>query len=134
MLDANCLIAIPSVIDERGGLSFAEARRTVPFAVERVFWIYGVPQTATRGGHAHWQCSEVVVAVSGSFTLVLDDGEQRIELKMDSPSQGALVEAGVWCELRDFTPDTVIVVMASHPYSPEGYVHSYEEYLKTKQR
>lgn len=134
MLNAGCLISIPSVIDERGGLSFAEARRTIPFAVERVFWIYDVPQSAVRGGHAHWQCSEVVVAVSGGFTLVLDDGQKRTEMRLDRPDQGAIVEAGVWCELRDFAPNTVIVVMASHPYCAEGYVHTYEEYLKAKRK
>ncbi|MBQ8051214.1 MAG: FdtA/QdtA family cupin domain-containing protein [Bacteroidaceae bacterium] len=123
------IIPIPAVRDERGALAFAEAGRTIPFDVRRVFWIYDIPQEAQRGGHAHWTCSEVVVAVRGAFTMLLDDGCERREVRMDSPEKGLLVRAGVWCELKDFDPGTVLVVMASHPYDPEGYVHDYEEFV-----
>ena len=124
------LIQIPSVRDERGGLSFAEARKVIPFPVERVFWIYDVPRQAVRGGHAHWTCAEVVVPVCGAFTMMLDDGRERTSVRMDSPETGVLVPPRVWCELRDFEPGTVLVVMASHPYDATGYVHDYEDFVR----
>lgn len=130
----SVIISIPSVKDERGSLSFAEVRKVIPFDVERVFWIYDVPCEAVRGGHAHWTCAEVVVPVSGAFTMLVDDGKERMQVRMSSPQEGVLIEPGVWCELRDFEPGTVLVVMASQAYTPEGYVHDYEEYIKMKNR
>ncbi|MBR1788677.1 MAG: FdtA/QdtA family cupin domain-containing protein [Bacteroidaceae bacterium] len=124
------LIGIPHVGDNRGALAFAEARSVIPFDIRRVFWIYDVPVGAHRGGHAHWTCAEVVVPVSGGFTMVVDDGRRRTEVKMGSPTTGILVPAGVWCELKDFKPGTVLAVMASHPYDATGYVHDYEAFLK----
>lgn len=126
------LIDIPSVVDARGSLAFAESLGCVPFPIARVFWIYDVPFGMQRGGHAHWSCAEVVVAVRGAFTMVVDDGRVRSEIRMDSPSRGILIPAGVWCELRDFASDSLLVVMASEPYDATGYVHNYEEYLKAK--
>ena len=127
-----CIIEIPTVGDSRGQLAFAEARTCVPFPIERVFWIYEVPAEAQRGGHAHWTCAELVVAVRGAFTMVVDDGELRREVRMDSPSRGILIPAGVWCELCDFDPDTVLVAMASEPYDATGYVHEYERFKSLK--
>ncbi len=129
-----CLIEIPTVSDERGSLTFAEGEGCIPFAVRRVFWIGDVPEGAQRGGHAHWTCAEVVVAVKGAFTMLLDDGNVRSEVRMDRANVGVLVPAGVWCELRDFAPGTLLVVMASEAYDPQGYVHDYEAYkeIKTK--
>ena len=124
------LITLPYVGDERGWLTFAEGEGTVPFAVRRVFWISDVPQGARRGGHAHWTCSEVVVAARGAFTMVLDDGRMRKEVRMERVNVGVLVPAGVWCELKDFEPDTLLVVMASEEYKAEGYVHDYKEYVE----
>lgn len=126
------IIPIPVASDNRGGLAFAEAQETIPFSIQRVFWIYDIPQSAVRGGHAHWQCSEVVVPVHGSFTMLLDDGCERQEVRMSNPGEGILVPAGVWCELKDFAPSTVLLVMASHHYDAKGYVHDYDEFVKTK--
>ena len=126
------LISIPSAGDQRGWLAFAEARSVVPFAIERVFWIYDVPAEARRGGHAHRTCAELVVPVSGAFTMVVDDGRCHRSVRMDNPCEGILVPAGVWCELIDFEPATVLVVMASQPYSAAGYVHDYQQYLQQR--
>ncbi len=126
------IIRIPSVQDERGALAFAEAHHVIPFAVERVFWIYNVPDGACRGGHAHWTCDEVLIPVSGALTVVLDDGQLRCDIRMERCDEGVLIPAGVWCELRDFAPGTVLMVIASQPYQPEGYVHDYKEFIKRK--
>ena len=127
-----CLLPIPSASDERGALAFAEAGSTIPFDVRRVFWIYDIPKEARRGGHAHWTCAEVVVPVRGAFTMLVDDGKVRAEVRMESPTTGILIPAGVWCELKDFDKDTVLVVMASHPYDSGGYVHDYKDYKNIK--
>mgnify|MGYP002626437223 CR=1 FL=1 len=133
LLPEGCrLIPIPCVGDERGRLAFAEGDSTIPFPVRRVFWIYDVPVEARRGGHAHWTCAEVVVAVQGGFTMYLCDGIAEAEVRMERADVGILVPAGVWCELRDFQPHTVLVVMASEPYGAQGYVHSFEEYKKQR--
>ena len=124
------IIPIPRVFDERGALAFAESDTTIPFTIRRVFWIYDIPSKAQRGGHAHWQCSEVVIPISGAFTMLLDDGKEKRKVRMSSPDEGILVPAGVWCELKDFSPNTILLVLASHPYDPQGYEHDYNQYLK----
>jgi len=122
------MVGIRSVRDARGGLAFAEGQSDVPFPIRRVFWIYDIPEGAQRGGHAHSTCAEVVVPVCGAFTMVLDDGERRVEVRMTRPDEGVLVPPAVWCELKDFETGTVLVVMASHPYDASGYVNDYDEY------
>ena len=135
VLPSGCqLIRVPNVRDKRGALAFAEAQTVIPFDVQRVFWIFDVPKDAIRGGHAHWVCSEFVVPVSGAFTIVVDDGQQRSSVRMEHPDEGILIPSGVWCKLCDFEPGTVLVVMASHHYDVTGYVHDYADYLKQKRR
>ena len=126
------MIDVATVTDVRGRLSVVECGQGMPFRVERVFWIYDVPQEASRGGHAHWECAEVVVPVHGAFTIVLDDGRVRKTVEMNDPKRGVLIPAGVWCELKDFRNDAVLLVMASHPYDAQGYEHSYESFKRKK--
>lgn len=128
--NGSFLIELPEANDERGALTFATAGQEIPFPIQRVFWIHGIPAGARRGGHCHNTCSEVVVAVQGAFRMVVDDGRVRGSVWMDSPRRGILVPAGMWCELTDFEPGTVVMVMASHPYDASGYCHRYEEFLK----
>lgn len=123
------IIEFPESADDRGFLSFAEGAHEIPFQIERVFWIYGVPQGKTRGGHSHSESAEVVIPVSGAFNMMVDDGTHRTTVRMDSPRKGILVPPGVWCDLRDFEPGTVCVVFASHPYNASGYINDYSEYL-----
>lgn len=121
------LVKIPSFSDERGSLSFAEWRH-LPFDVKRVFWIYDVKEGQTRGSHAHGECAEVVFAVTGSFDMYVDNGRESELFHIDTPNIGIYIGAGVWCELRNFTPGTVCVVVASENYDPKGYINSKEEY------
>lgn len=122
------LINLPEYRDKRGCLSIAELGNGVPFAIKRVFWIYDVPEGETRGAHSHDECAEVVVPVHGAFDMMVDDGVTRTTVRLDSPHQGILIPAGVWCQLSNFAPDTVCVVMASHPYKASGYTHDYSVY------
>ena len=117
----DILIEFPEHQDLRGILSYAEGD-TVPFAIARVFWIYGIEKGKTRGGHAHRSCEEVVIAVSGSFEMFVDDGVEQKSYLMDSPHIGIYIKKNVWCELRNFAPGTVCVVLASEEYNPDGYV------------
>jgi dTDP-4-dehydrorhamnose 3,5-epimerase-like enzyme len=128
-----CFLPLKRVQDDRGSLTFLEGGKEVPFEVKRVFWIYDIPEGKSRGAHAHRICHEALFPVSGSFTLMVDDGEVRTSFRMDSPHCGVLIPAGVWCELTDFAPGTVCVVMASHPYMAEGYVNEYNDYKEWRQ-
>lgn len=123
------LLRVPTVRDARGALSIAELEGALPFVARRVFWIYDVPEGAQRGGHAHRTCHEVVFCLSGAFTMVIDDGRTRRAQRIDRADEGIVVAAGVWCELGAFAPGTVLLVFASEPYAPEGYINSYTDYL-----
>lgn len=128
-LPGGCrLIHLPEHRDQRGCLSIAEAKKEIPFAIERVFWIYDVPEGEVRGAHSHNECAEVVVPVSGAFDMMVDDGTTRATIHMDSTHMGILIPAGVWCQLSNFTPGTVCVVLASHPFNATGYTHDYSTY------
>lgn len=125
------IISFPSNNDERGSLSFAEGQKHIPFPIERVFWIYDVPEGQKRGEHSHNECSEVIVPVSGCFDIEVDDGEQQVSVHMDSPTKGILIPPGVWCRLQNFQPGTACVVFASHPYNAAGYTHSYNTFRES---
>lgn len=130
----NCrLIKVARCDDARGSLCFAQGCRDIPFDIQRVFWIFGVPEGQTRGGHAHQTCQEVIFAVSGGFEIFVDDGVHHQTFVIDRPDQGILIPAGVWCTLSHFKPGTVCCVMASGVYDAGGYVNDYALFLKQKQ-
>ena len=122
------LIDLPKIIDPRGNLTVAEQQREVPFHMERVYWTYDVPSGESRGGHAHKECEEVIVAVSGSFDVTLDDGEARETYHLNHPYQGLYVGTGIWRTLEDFSSGAVCLVMASHLFEEEDYIRDYDEY------
>lgn len=122
------LIDLPKIIDPRGNLTVAEQQREVPFPMERVYWTYDVPSGESRGGHAHKECEEVIVAVSGSFDVTLDDGEIRETYHLNHPYQGLYVGTGIWRTLEDFSSGAVCLVMASHLFEEEDYIRDYDEY------
>lgn len=122
------VIDFPEFMDARGGLSFAESEGHVPFAVERVFWLYNLSGCHSRGGHSHGCCAQVVVAVHGAFDLLLDDGTTSATIHLDTPSRGVLIAPTVWDELKNFEEGTVVMVMASHHFDAEDYISDYEEY------
>ncbi|MCR5179814.1 MAG: FdtA/QdtA family cupin domain-containing protein [Bacteroidaceae bacterium] len=122
------LIQLPENVDERGRLSFAEGGLHIPFDVKRMFWISDVPPGKIRGGHAHWTCHEAVFPVSGSFDIEVDDGYCSRTFTMNSPSLGILIPAGIWCELRNFSPGSVCVVAASQEYDATGYANDYDSW------
>ena len=129
MLPRGCrIIDFPEFIDNRGGLSFAESEGHVPFAVERVFWLYNLSGCHSRGGHSHGHCAQVVLAVHGEFDLLLDDGDTSVTIHLDSPHRGVLIAPSVWDELKNFAEGTVVMVLASHHFDAEDYISDYEEF------
>ncbi len=131
-LPGGCAYAdAQTVADGRGALTFVEGG-TLPFGVERIFWITSVPPGGKRGGHAHRTCAEAVFAARGSFDIAVDDGVRRAALRVSAPGRGVIIPAGVWCELYNFTPGSVCVVAASERYDPEGYAATYEDFLRMR--
>lgn len=122
------LITLPKIIDPRGNLTVAEGT-TIPFPIRRAYWVYDVPGGEHRGGHAHKQCREFIVAVSGAFTVTLDDGEERKSFFLNHPYQGLFVEKDVWRTLDDFSSGAVCLVLAEFPFEEEDYIRDYDEYL-----
>ena len=126
------IIDFPRIEDDRGALSFAESVNHIPFHIERMFWMYNIPKDKTRGGHSHLEASQVLVPVTGSFMLLIDDGTDKADILMDSASKGILLPPGIWCELRDFAPGTSVMVFTSHPFRMEDYVIDHPEYSSNR--
>lgn len=112
-----------------GSLSVAEGGMNLPFQIRRVFHIYDVPAGASRGGHAHREVYEFIVAASGSFTVTLNDGKKNKTFMLNRPFQGLLVVPGVWLSLQDFSSGSVALVMTSDLFSPEDHIKDFNEFL-----
>lgn len=124
------IIELPKITDPRGNLTFAESIRHIPFEVKRVYWVYDVPSGENRGGHAHKKCREFIIAVSGSFTVTLDNGHNSKTYLLNHPYQGLLVETGTWRTLNDFSSGSVCLVLASDFFEESDYIREYEDYLE----
>lgn len=114
--------------DSRGCLTIAEVGREVPFEVQRIYWIYQVPEDQSRGMHANRISYQYLIAVHGTVEICLENAQGRKHFLLDSPDKGLLVPPLTWNELLRFSDDAVLLVMASHPYEPETYINSYEEF------
>ena len=115
--------------DNRGSLTIVEEGIDVPFGIQRVYWIHSVPEGEERGKHSNKVSWEYVVAVSGSVEITLEDINGSNTYMLDSKDKGLLIPPDTWDEIRNFSPDAVLLVMASHSYNPDTYINSYEEFL-----
>ena len=113
----------------KGDISVVENEITVPFAVKRVYYLYDIPGGSSRGAHAHKELMQLIVAVSGSFTVTLDDGTVKRTFHLNRPYQGLLVKSGIWRKLDDFSSGSVCMVLASEVYDAGDYIHDYKEFL-----
>lgn len=127
-MELGKIIDLPKIIDPRGNLTVAEQLEHVPFNISRVYWTYDVPSGEHRGGHAHRHCREFIIAVSGSFTVTLDDTRHRSSFLLNHPYQGLLVDRMVWRTLDDFSSGAVCLVLAEDPFDEDDYIRDYEEY------
>ena len=124
------IIELPKITDPRGNLTVAEQMRDVPFDIKRVYWTYDVPGGESRGGHAHKELYQLVVAMSGSFTVTLDNGWERKTILLNHPWQGLLIKPGLWRTLDDFSSGAVCMVIASELFYIDDYIYEYEDFIK----
>jgi hypothetical protein len=125
------MINLPKINDPRGNLSVIE-KDIIPFEIKRVYYLYDVPSGAERGGHAHIEQQEFLIAVSGSFDVVLNDGETIGEVTLNNPSRGLLIENRIWRELKNFSSGAVCLVIASDCFSEEDYIRDFDDFLASK--
>jgi WxcM-like, C-terminal len=123
------MVDLPRVNDPRGNLTFVEARDTIPFAIERVYYLYDVPGGESRGGHAHRELEQFVIAAAGSFEVLVDDGEHTERFFLNRSYYGLYIPRMVWREIDEFSSGSVCLVMASHHYDEADYYRDYDEFL-----
>ena len=126
------LIELPKIGDRRGNLSVIEEKNHIPFKVERTFWIYDVPGGESRGGHAYRSTEEYIVALSGSFDVVLDDGKERKTFSLNRSYYGLYVPKMMWREMTNFSTNSVALVLSSTKYDAADYIRDYELFKKMK--
>jgi len=127
------IIELPKFLDIRGNLSFAEQNNHIPFEIKRTYWIYDVPGGEMRGGHAFRQNQEFIVALSGAFDVVVDDGESKKTFTLNRSYYGLYIPAGLWREMKNFSTNSLALEFGSIHYDRNDYVCDYDEYLKMKQ-
>lgn len=127
----NCsIIELDKHHHDKGNITVVENNKEVPFDVKRIYYLYDVPGGETRGGHAHKDLRQLIIAASGSFTVTLNDGKVKRTFLLNRPYQGLLVVPGIWRELDDFSSGSVCLVLASHNYDEADYIRDYDEFLK----
>lgn len=121
------LIEIPKVHDERGSLAVVE-KDVVPFEIKRIYYLYDVPSDSYRGGHAHKEQQSVIIALSGSFEVVVDDATTKTRIMLNKPTQGLFISTNVWREIDNFSSGSVCLVLASTNYNEAEYIRDYTEF------
>lgn len=126
----NCrIIELPKISDPRGNLSFIEGSRHIPFEIKRTFYMYDIAQDEERGGHAHNKLEQFIVAMSGKFDVVIDDGFQKKTFTLDNPHTGLYMPALTWCDLNNFSEGAVCMALVSDYYYEADYYRNYDEFL-----
>lgn len=126
------IIELPKFADPRGNLSFVEQLIHIPFKIKRTYWIYDVPGGEARGGHAFRKNEEFIVALSGAFDVIVDDGLQKKKFTLNRSYYGLYVPAGLWREMENFSTNSLALEFGSIHYDVNDYIHDYDEFLKQK--
>ena len=126
------IIELPKILDARGNLSFVEQKNHIPFEIKRTYWIYDVPGGENRGGHAYVANQEFVVALSGAFDVVVDDGDKTKTFTLNRSYYGLYIPAGLWRSMKNFSTNSLALEFGSVHFSEDDYVRDYYEYLKLK--
>lgn len=124
------IINLPKIGDRRGNLSLVEEFKQIPFKIERTYWIYDVPGGEKRGGHAYRENQEFIVALSGSFDVVLDDGKEKKLYSLNRSYYGLYVPKGWWRQMENFSTNALALVLASTSYTKEDYIYDYQEFKR----
>ena len=126
------IIELPKFTDPRGNLSFVEQLNHIPFEIKRTYWIYDVPGGENRGGHVFKQNQEFIIALSGAFDVIVDDGENKKKFTLNRSYYGLYVPAGLWREMENFSTNSLALEFGSMNYNPEDYIREYDDFLKLK--
>jgi hypothetical protein len=132
-IDDCRLVELPTIVADQGSITPVEGGTTIPFEIERVYYVYDVIGGASRGAHAHRELQQLLVAAMGGFTVTLDDGVNRRDVHLNRAYQGLYIPRLIWRELVDFSSGGICVALASLPYDPDDYIRDYDEYLSVKQ-
>lgn len=132
LIDLCRVIELPKIVDARGNLTFIEGGRHMPFDVRRVYYLYDVPGGAERGAHAHKDLRQLIISVSGSFDVGLDDGATRRTFHLNRPYQALYVCPMIWRDLENFSSGSVCLVLASNAYSEDDYFREYDAYIEAR--
>lgn len=124
------LIDFPKILDDRGNLSFLQFQDQIPFEIKRVYWIYDVPGGARRGGHAYKELQEVIIALSGSFDVILNDVATEKKISLNRSYYGLYIPGGLWRSTNNFSTNAMALVIASADYNEDDYIRDFEEYVK----
>lgn len=124
------IIDLSKVHNDAGNITVLENDINIPFKIKRIYYLYDVPMGADRGGHGHFELQQYIVAASGSFTFVLDDGVDREEFFLNDPSKALHIQPGIWREIKGFSSGSICLVFASHEYKESDYIRDYVKYLK----
>lgn len=126
------IVELPKFADPRGNLSFVEQLNHIPFEIKRTYWIYDVPGGENRGGHAFKENEEFIVALSGAFDVIVDDGENNKTFTLNRSYYGLYVPAGLWREMENFSTNSLALEFGSIHYNEKDYIRDYQQYLKMK--
>lgn len=126
------VIELPKISNRQGNITPIHERENIPFKIERVFYLYDIPGGEDRGAHAHKECHQFLIAASGSFEIVLDDGKNKRTVVLNRPYFGLHIPPGIWAAEQGFSSGSICLVLASHKYDEKDYIRDYEEYLKYK--
>jgi dTDP-4-dehydrorhamnose 3,5-epimerase-like enzyme len=125
------IIDLPKIEDPRGNLSFIEEENHIPFKIERTYWIYDVPGGQTRGGHAFKEQQELIVALSGSFDVIVDDGKTKQTFSLNRSYYGLYLPAGLWRQMQNFSTNSLAMVLSSTVFNENDYIRDYQDFLKS---
>lgn len=126
------VIPLNKINDLAGNTTVVEGNRNIPFNLRRIYYLYDIPGGESRGGHAHRELHQLIVAASGSFEVLLDDGENKKIVRLDRPNFGVLVLPGIWRELMEFSSGAICIVLASHKYVKSDYMRNYKSFVQFK--
>ena len=129
----DCLVlSLSKIHNPAGNITIVEEKHNIPFNIQRIYYLYDIPGGESRGGHAHKELSQLIVAASGSFEVILDDGFNKKIVRLNRPNYGLLVVPGIWRELFEFSSGSICMVLASHKYDENDYLREYQSYREWK--
>lgn len=126
------IIELPKFLDDRGNLSFIEENNHIPFKIERTYWIYDVPGGERRGGHAYFNLQEFIVALSGSFDVVLHNGEKEMRFSLNRSYYGLYIPKMIWREIENFSTNSLALILADEKYNEKDYIRDFDEFVNRK--